>query len=363
LQTTFADPRPAGRLTASGGPDGEARAFDDLRRVADAIEEAFPDLLTLAVIGAFGRGEGAMVRTEAGVAPWNDYDLLLVTPTRGGWERISAVCRELKTRLGLPGIDIVPFTPKDLVRAADTMLVHDARAGHHVIRGDGSTLAALPARSVARREALILLLNRMVCLLECPPRDLTGLPEDPLRFPSQVSKAVMAVIDAALVRAGEYAVTYREKVARFKSLAPGDVLVPAAEDALSFRFEPGPRQWDPGLWHLAGARLLDAIGEFVGCPGSQAERTGRRLWRDRFRPVRHTARSLLRGRLPDARRRAVECAEVLVLAASRREGEERAEMLREARGFIERSAPMPPFTDWHQAARLTVGRWFEICYG
>lgn len=304
-----------------------------------------------------------MARTEAGFAPWNDYDLLLVTPTRSGWERIGPLCAELKKDLGLPGLDIVPFTPGDLVRAADTMLVIDARRGHGLLRGTAGPLHDIPAVPVARTEALILLLNRMVCLLECPPQELTGEMPDPTRFPSQVSKAVLAVVDAALVKAGTYVVPYREKVARFKALAPDDPLAEAAEEALSFRVEPGPRRWSTDLWRLACGRLIAEVGSFVGSPSASASHVAQALWRRRFLPVRPTLRSLLKTGRFDARRRAVECAEVLVLGASGLEGSDQADALRLAHRFLAHSGPAPRFTCWSEAARLSVQRWFEVCYG
>ena len=304
-----------------------------------------------------------MVRTGTGFSPWNDYDLLLVTPTRRGWEGIGSLCAELKGGLSLPGLDIVPFRPRDLARAAATMLVHDARECHVVLRGNPEPLHAIPLVPVAVPEALILLLNRMVCLLECPPGDLTGVPPDPVRFPSQVSKAVLAVVDAALVRASAYVVRYRDKVTRFSTMTTDQPLLAAAEDGLSFRMEPGPRAWGSDAWHLACNRLTDCVGQLVGCSAGHPERMADALWRRRFSPLRQTLHSLLQGHLPDVRRRAVECAELMVLAASAVEDPNRTRMLGLARGFLERFESLPPHADWAGMAEHAVRRWFAVCYG
>lgn len=363
MQTTFGEEHLAGRLVASGDAEAEERVRRDLLRISEAVHEAFPTLLTLAVIGAFGRGEGAVVASEQGPAPWNDYDLLLVTPTRWGWDRIGSVCTALKDELALPGLDIVPFTPGDLRRSSDTMLVHDARACHVVLAGSAAPLEMLPERRVPLREALTLLLNRAVCLLEHPPQDLTGHPPDPLLYPSQVSKVILAVVDATLVRRGAYVVSYRDKVARFRECAPDAAMVRAAEAALAFRLRPEPLAWGSDAWHRACAWLLSAIGELADAPASSPPRLAAALWQRRFAPYGSTARSLLRGRPPDCRRRAVECAEILVLGASREAGDGRQRMLRSAQAYLRLAGSASSSADWAAAASETVRRWFEVCYG
>ncbi len=300
-----------------------------------------------------------MIRAEGCWKPWNDYDLLLVTPTREGWDRLRPLCAVLKEEMGLPGVDIVPFTPEDLVRAADTMLVHDAKEGHAVIVGTNAPLCAVPLVPVAPREALTLLLNRMVCLLECPPEELTGQPPDPLRFVSQVSKAVMAAVDASLVEASSYVVSYRDKVAAYATLSPGSVLVEAAREALAFRLDPGPRPWGMREWAKARDGLLEAIDRFVGSVGP--EDAAKKLWRRRFGPLVPLLRRIRHGKGPGVRRRAVECAELLILAASR-DGADEAGLLRAAAGFLARDRTRAPFI-WAEAAREAVARWFATCEG
>lgn len=300
-----------------------------------------------------------MVEGEGGMVPWNDYDLLLVTPDRSGWDGLARLARGLKHELGLPGLDIVPFTPQDLERSAHTMLVHDALGGHVILCGSEEVLERVPPAQVPRAEALVLLLNRMVCLLECPPEELGAPRPDPLRYASGIAKALFAVVDAALVTGGTYRVRYREKVEAFAHLCEDGHLAEAVDAALRFRLGPMPMGWDASWWYVARDHLLSWIGRLVGSPVPLG--MARRLWRTRFHPWPQTLRAAVRGRVC-FHRRAVECAELLVLAAAGLEhGGER--LLQTAQGFLAKTGACPRSGTWAEAAEHTVRRWFEVVYG
>jgi hypothetical protein len=334
-------------------------------RIARAVTDAFPSLVCLGLIGAFGRGEGAVVFSEQGLEPWNDYDLLLVTPTRDGWDQLPTLAKTLASELGTRGIDIVPFLPDELEKKADAMLVVDARAGHVVIAGDTSLPSRIPHRSVPDSEALILLLNRMVCLLEAPPPNLTVAPSPPLFFTSQLCKAVYAVVDARLVRAGQYVTSYREKTARFLSL-PGIAsgLKEIAEEALSFRLNPCPRDWCASWWFLVRDEMLAEIGLFLGAKsGTSPHAMARRLWARRYEGWRALLRLLVQRRRPNTTCRAVQCGELLTLAAASEHGPSNDLLLGEAVKFLAKAETVGSSIRWEEVARRAVRLWFAVCHG
>jgi hypothetical protein len=353
------------RFTTSGDLRAEQRVRVDMDRIAGAVTESFPSLLCLGLIGAFGRGEGAVVFSEHGPEPWNDYDLVLVTRTRDGWDQLPTLANALASELGIRGIDIIPFLPEELEKKAAAMLVVDAREGHVVIAGDVALLAQIPRRSVPGHEALILLLNRMVCLLEAPPANLSLTPPGPLFFTSQLSKAIYAVVDARLVRAGQYATSYREKTARFLSL-PGirADLKEAAEEALSFRLEPSAREWGASWWFLVRDEMLAQIGAFLGVqPGAPPRTLARRLWARRYPGRGALLRLLLRGKRPKTACTAVQCAELLTLAAASAHGPSNASLLGEAVRFLQKADSAASPKQWGDVAGCAVDLWFAVCHG
>lgn len=335
-------------------------------RIAETVTASFPSLIGLALIGAFGRGEGAVVFSEEGPEPWNDYDLLLVTHTRDGWDQLPPLAKTMASELGVRGIDIVPFLPNELQRKASAMLVVDAREGHVVIGGDAALLAHIPQSSVPDQEALILLLNRMVCLLEAPPEHLTGTHPDPLFFTSQLSKAIFAIVDAKLVRAEQYATRYREKTARFLSLpGVGAELKEAAKEALSFRLSPSAHGLDASWWFLARNEMLTQIGLLLGVkPGSPPLALARALWATRYPGCAGLLRLLIRGQRPQTRCRAVECAELLILGAASSTGDpSHGLLLAKAARFMNKVEQSAPPECWTDAAGRAVELWFKVCHG
>ncbi len=353
-------------FTARRNPLAEEKVSHDLEQVAERIQQALPSFLSVAVIGAFGRGEGAVVETPDGFRPWNDYDILVVTETREGWEKLGELSRSMAKDLALPAIDILPFTPEDLVRKADTMLVYDACHGNVVLKGDTGVFSRLPARRIRFEEIRILLLNRMVCLLESPPRSLTGEEPDLLLHPAQVSKALFAVVDATLVQERMYVTRYRDKAARFQSIdGPSEELKAAVAKALSFRLSPAPQSWDERLWFLARNFLIQHVAKVLGIASNgDATHVAHAHWKHRFPPAISLVKALIRGRRPKSPCRAVECAELLILAAASPEpnGIDTA-LLARARAFLRKVKDDPTDGDWAQMSAQAVALWFELCHG
>jgi hypothetical protein len=353
------------QFTVTGDDRAEQRIRRDMDRIKDKITESFPSFLCLALIGAFGRGEGAVVFKEERLEPWNDYDLVLVTATRNRWDELPALAKALSSQLGIRGIDIVPFLPDELERKASAMLVADARDGHVVIAGDQEILTRIPRRPIPDREALILLLNRMVCLLEAPPESLTGSPPDPLFYASQLSKAIFAVVDAHLVRAGRYVTSYREKTKRFLDLTrAGSKLKEAAAEALSFRLSPSARSWGASRWFLARDVMVEQISHLLGNkPGSPALTVAKALWGRRYPGYRGLVRLLVRGQRPQIGCTAVQCAELLTLAAASPYGQSNTVLLGEAVRFMSKADPNLAPQQWADAAHHAVNLWFRVCHG
>src|SRR5262249_30200730 len=66
------------RFTCSGSQTAEDAARHQLTRTAARITALDPHYHAIAVGGSFGRGEGVMRSTGPGLAPVNDYDVIVV---------------------------------------------------------------------------------------------------------------------------------------------------------------------------------------------------------------------------------------------------------------------------------------------
>lgn len=351
-------------FTASGNPEQEERVRADLEFIADSIMEKYPSTLTVAVVGAFGRGEGAVIHSGDTYIPWNDYDIFVVTDDRTGWEWLGKFGHGLAEIRGIPSIDILPMLPEEIVKKAGTMPVYDACHGHRILRGDGSFLSPSISVGIESREIFTLCVNRMICLLEAPPATLTGIPPDPQKYASQVSKTIFAVMDAALHASGSYVTSYREKTRKFLALdTVPSVLKTAAEDALSFRLAPRPMEWDETRWFLARDHLLRHLVGFESKSAGDIRVLAGYHWRRRFGSLRAVLRNLASGSIPDCSCRAVECAEMLLLAAAKLDSDtDDSSLLSNSAEYLRRAGTGFEEGDWKATAEAVVAAWFRFCH-
>jgi len=350
-------------FTASGIPEAESRVRSDLDFITEAIVHRYPSTRTVAVVGAFGRGEGAVVRRGDTFVPWNDYDLFLVSEDRSNWESLGEFGRETAQMLGIPSIDILPMLPGDILKLSDTMPVYDACHGNRILYGDGSVLSPALSTDIKSAEIFTLCVNRMICLLEAPPECLTGVPPDPLKYASQVSKTIFAVIDAKLYNSGGYVTSYRNKTSDFTSMnTVSETMKSAAKDALSFRLEPRPMQWDATRWFTARDHLLSSLIQFKRGI-TDINLLARAHWRNRFGTVKNVLRKLASGSIPDYSCRAIECAEMLLLASAVADSDETDTFLvSRTIHYLRKSSITVSEKDWKSLSDAVVSAWFRYCH-
>lgn len=256
-------------LTAVGTPAAEDRVRRDLGRLVAVVREHVPgDLLTaVALIGGFGRGEGGMIlRPDGSLGPFNDYDLLIVT--RGPFDQapLRAAAPALARELGVDFVDFGVISAGALPGTPATVFWYEAREGHRILHGPADVLRALPRIDPARLplvEGTRLLVNRGLALLwawrHLDEAIASGTPLGPekRRFTvTAIHKAVLAVGDAALIRAGAYHISYRERARRLDSvpLPVADLGAAAFREAhaAATEFKLHPRVGDEPADRLAG---------------------------------------------------------------------------------------------------------------
>jgi hypothetical protein len=299
--------------TALGTPEAEERVRRDLDVILSAVRELLPpgSVRGVALTGGFGRGEGGMERTGGReIVPFNDYDFVVVTQSPVDATRLRSAAPLLATDIGIDFVDFGIFPGDILPRVPDTVFWYELREGHCVLEGPADLLLAIPPIDPARlplEEATRLLVNRGLSLLwawlhlEAAAASGAGLPEKERRFTvNSIHKAVLAVGDAALIRAGRYHLSYRERGRRI-----GDVALPfgkgnaafleAHAAATDFKLYPAIgeaspsqlRDWWAGVrgWHEIALRWIEEsrferpIGPWRNYPGRLAAESIRDGWR------------------------------------------------------------------------------------
>ena len=241
--------------TATGAPESEARVRQDLERIVERLTGLVPapPRLALLLIGGFGRGEGGVIRRPDGsVRAFNDYDLALIVDRPIDPEPVAAAARELARELEIDFVDVGIIEARLLQPRLETVYAFELREGHRVLSGPPEVLATMPPIDPARLpliEATRLLVNRGLGLLWARLH-LDEALADPGRFDGSrrrftvnaIHKVALAMGEAALIAAGEYHLSYRERAARVARcplpLAPALEIRAAHAAATRFKLQP-----------------------------------------------------------------------------------------------------------------------------
>jgi hypothetical protein len=217
-------------FTIDGSPDLEAhlaRACDQVLERVRLITESRLEALVLG--GGYGRGQGGVLRTEAGDQPYNDlefYVFLKGNPLVNE-RRFRGELAELGERLSpLAGIHVeFKLDSLERLRASPvTMFSYDLLAGHRRLFGSEHIFDGcehhLGSENIPMSEATRLLFNRCSGLLlskELLRRDPVA-PEQSDFIVRNVAKAQLALGDALLTAFQKYHWSLAERRSRLEDL-------------------------------------------------------------------------------------------------------------------------------------------------
>ena len=238
------------KYTFNGNSVAEQMVSVMINTISECISNCIPenDLKALVLLGGYGKGEGGITNKDGLFKPHNNFDLLLVTPSRRKFNsinisnKISEKVRSLSQILGI-GIDISVISEGKLRAMPTRVLWYDMKEGHKTIHGDKELIPSLnhiskniPAwdmRNLMVNRGSLLLINRL-CLQH---RNLTS--DIKKIIIKHTMKAIIGYGDALIFSLGEYHWSYSEKKKRilindqvsfqFKRLY---------QEAINFRFNP-----------------------------------------------------------------------------------------------------------------------------
>ncbi len=219
------------RFTLDGSPELERHLTGVCADVEREIRALIPParLAGLLLGGGYGRGEGGVLRSDAGDQAYNDLEFYVLV--RGGTPltevRYRGALHAIGERLSpAAGIDVEfkLLTLGKLRRATPSMFLHDLFMGHRRVIGDDSILTGWErqrdARDIPLHEATRLLMNRCSGLLfsaERLSREQFGASEADFTN-RNLAKVQLALGDILLTAAGQYHWSCRTRHERLQQL-------------------------------------------------------------------------------------------------------------------------------------------------
>lgn len=219
----------------------DERISSDLNEICECLQALpeFDNVISIILVGGYGRGEGTALFKGNSAGPYNDYDLVLVTTSSWNpfkikkFKRVlSDLSRGLEQKLGI-AIDLMPISVNDLSHAKPTLFNTEMRLGHKVLYGPPQSLFTMPElqlHSLPKEEGLRLLMNRAMLLILIE-NDLKNR-ERRLRY---IHKNHLALGDALLILNSQNRLHYSEKADLVDQLVQESVPKEFAELAQWYR--------------------------------------------------------------------------------------------------------------------------------
>ena len=217
-----------GKYSIHGSPAFDKLVDQHMQRIADEVwtSSYSKHWKALVLIGGYGRGEGTpLIEKNGEEAPFNDYDLVVVTNRTGPLIRgaLKHLEKRLTAEIGLP-VELCPYLKRNLPKCEFSLLNYEMKYGHKVIRGNEKILKRMPNyphNQIPLSEGTRLLMNRGKLLLEAKQRltvssSLTA--EERRKFIKFILKANLAFGDCALLMRKAYDTSYAIKKERIKDL-------------------------------------------------------------------------------------------------------------------------------------------------
>jgi hypothetical protein len=222
----------AKRFTLDGSIDLERQLARTCEKVLAGIQRVVPrrKLEALLLGGGYGRGEGGVLKTQAGDQPYNDLEFYVFIQGNTWLNEklfgaaLHPLSHELTVEAGVE-VEFKIISPAKLRGSPPSMFYYDLLMGHRRLFGNDKLLAGCEhhcqARNIPSSEATRLLMNRCSGLLFA--REKMGrkpfTAEDADFVGRNLAKAQLALGDAVLAVFGEYHWSCRERHARLQQLS------------------------------------------------------------------------------------------------------------------------------------------------
>ena len=203
----------------------------DLKIIVDRLIAELPQLPeAIFLCGGYGRGEGAwLVDNEGNVAPYNDYDLAVITEVPLPSKKNNELRRSLAKDIGINWVDIDYYTKKDLKSLKSTIHNVDLLYGSRCVYGNRQVLDICPkldSTQIGFFDVLMLYRIRIWTFLGSWNGDFHDLKsEEAIFFKNQMAKATLAACDLFLIKNHSYTSSYVKRSQLVCDLYKDDALL------------------------------------------------------------------------------------------------------------------------------------------
>ena len=185
-----------------------------IKTIIDESVKQYPALKHIILYGGYGRDEGAWYQDDSGnVYPYNDFDLVFVfcgvVPDMG---ELLDFRKKLALLAEVQWIDITLDSESNLPNKKNSIFNYDLKFGSRVIYGDEKILDVLPefsAEKINLIEGEILFFTRLWTFSGGLTSSINLTKDDFRFFRYQMSKAILAVMDAVLLINQSYHTSYK----------------------------------------------------------------------------------------------------------------------------------------------------------
>lgn len=168
------------------------------------------------LVGGYGRSEGAWYEDGAGVHPYNDFDLAVITDKPISPQKTEILRKDLAKKVGIKWVDIDFYSLSTLKSLKPTIHNIDLLEGGTLIYGDDvikKNGLILNAQEIGKSDLITLYWTRMWTFLGSWDGQFHDLDVSESRFfKNQMAKAMLAACDMRLVKLQKYTTSYVERV-------------------------------------------------------------------------------------------------------------------------------------------------------
>lgn len=260
------------RFTRDGSDALESLIAKTCEEIGQEVTRIVPagKFQALLLGGGYGRGEGGVLSTPGGDAPYNDLEFFLLisghprlNERRYGAE-IHAMEKRMTEKIGID-VELKTLSLEKLSSSPTSMFYYDLVCGHRITAGPSSVLKGCTHHAESARipshEATRLMMNRCSSLLFAAERlAQSGFTQEDLDFTARnIAKAQLALGDVVLTALGKYHWSCLERHKTLESV--NEPSLPMAEvlefhkAGVAFKLHPAPG--------TAGREELQALHQAV----------------------------------------------------------------------------------------------------
>lgn len=234
-------------------------------------------IVSIILIGGFGRSEGSVIVEDDKIKPLNDYDLFIVIKKLTNPIHYFRICALLSkhSKIIQAKIDIhtdlMPLFYEDIKTLPPLIINYEMKYGSKVLWGE-NIIEQIPDYSpndILLRDGVTLLFNRMLSLIYGYPKE-----KNKKFVILQSLKGLYACCESLLLLSGNYHYSYEERNKRFKIIFPKKFtelyqkfpeLITYVDKATNFKLRPDYNIFgDPEqLWKKTVEMYLDVFKHYL----------------------------------------------------------------------------------------------------